>query len=201
MEPKKVRSGFTSQLPQIATERDLNARWGGDGPGNKFRCGLCNYKFQLNDYWRWVYTNDIPGAGGNPFICKNCDDRYQMDRLKIAEEFAKDEFALRAERDEAKESTKYDISINYLNGWYSNPKMKKISEKGAMDGGFTIGWSAKNFGFGQLAFTMDNDKIICDNECMGKNFIRQVLLKLVEESNLISDLEKNEIEGEKSCEK
>ena len=101
MEPDKVRSGFTSQLPQIATERDLNARWGGDGPGNKFRCGLCNYKFQLNDYWRWVYTNDIPGAGGNPFICENCDNKYKKDRLKIAEEFAKDEFVLRAERDEA----------------------------------------------------------------------------------------------------
>jgi hypothetical protein len=108
-----MRKGFTSQEPQIATEHDLIANWGGVGPGVKFRCGLCNYKFQLGDYWRWVYTNDIPGAGGNPFICENCDKRYEMNRLKIAEEFKKDEFQLRKERDEV---------LNKL-------KLEKINEK------------------------------------------------------------------------
>jgi hypothetical protein len=99
MEVRKERNSFTDQQARIVTEHDLNARWGGDAPGKRFRCGLCNYKFQLGDYWRWVYTNDIPGAGGNPFICESCDNKYEKDRIKIAEEFLKDEFTLRVERD------------------------------------------------------------------------------------------------------
>ena len=64
---------FTSGLPMIATKNDTLAHWGGGKPGEYFRCGFCGYKFREGDYWRWVYTNDTPGAGGNPFVCQTCD--------------------------------------------------------------------------------------------------------------------------------
>lgn len=70
---RKYMGSFTNQKPQIATKEHLTANWGGGKPGDRFRCCICGYKFILGDYWRWVYTNDIAGAGGNPLICQNCD--------------------------------------------------------------------------------------------------------------------------------
>lgn len=64
---------FTDGKPRRATEHDLKARWSGGKPGDFFRCCLCGYKFQLGDYWRWQYTNDTSGAGGNPMVCEKCD--------------------------------------------------------------------------------------------------------------------------------
>jgi len=64
-------NNFTDGKPRIVTSRDLEACWG-DSPDN-FRCGFCGHKFILGDYYRWQYTNDVPGAPGNPFVCKYCD--------------------------------------------------------------------------------------------------------------------------------
>ena len=57
---------------QIATAENLKAPWLGAPNGKYFKCSLCGYKFQLGDPWRCIYTNDIPGAGGNPLVCKDC---------------------------------------------------------------------------------------------------------------------------------
>lgn len=64
---------FTDGKPLLATEEHLKAPWSGKRDGSMFRCRMCGYKFQLGDYWRFVYTNDIPGAGGNPLVCERCD--------------------------------------------------------------------------------------------------------------------------------
>lgn len=64
---------FTDGKPRYATKRELGANWSGGKPGEFFRCSLCGYKFQLDDYWRWQYTNDVSGAGGNPMVCEKCD--------------------------------------------------------------------------------------------------------------------------------
>lgn len=62
---------WIKQRPVIATEQHLKTPWGGNA--RNFRCGFCGYSFRVGDRFRWVYTNDIPGCGGNPFICKKCD--------------------------------------------------------------------------------------------------------------------------------
>lgn len=64
-------SNFTDGLSLIATEKHVNAPWSGDK--KNFRCGFCGYKFVVGDYFRWIFTNDINGAGGNPLVCKACD--------------------------------------------------------------------------------------------------------------------------------
>jgi len=64
---------FTDGKPRYATEDDLKACWSGGKPGECFRCDLCGHKFKLGDYWRWQYTNDTPGASGNPKVCEKCD--------------------------------------------------------------------------------------------------------------------------------
>jgi len=38
-----------------------------------FRCFLCGHRFVPGDVVRWQFTNDIPGAAGNPLVCKACD--------------------------------------------------------------------------------------------------------------------------------
>jgi hypothetical protein len=71
---------FTDQLPHVATKKELQLRWSGGKPGEHFRCGFCGCKFVEGDYYRWIYSNDTPGAGGNPFACRACDtgDRSAM---------------------------------------------------------------------------------------------------------------------------
>ncbi len=67
-------ASFTDQKPRIATEKDVSITWGFGKPGENFRCGFCGHKFAVGDQWRWQYTNNIPGAGGNPLVCASCDD-------------------------------------------------------------------------------------------------------------------------------
>ena len=44
-------------------------------------------------------------------------------------------------------------------------------------GGFTLNWRAKDIGFGEIAFYVDKEsnKVICDTECMGDDFVRKAL--------------------------
>lgn len=72
MEPKEKEPFFTDYL-KIATEKDTKLAWSGKPNGEWFRCGFCGYKIKAGDKYRIIYTNDIPGAGGNPIICENCD--------------------------------------------------------------------------------------------------------------------------------
>jgi hypothetical protein len=64
---------FTNGKPWIATEKDVHASWSGGKDGKYFRCALCGYKFKVGDTVRLQYTNDVPGAGGNPLVCQKCD--------------------------------------------------------------------------------------------------------------------------------
>lgn len=82
-------ASFTDGKPRIATQEDLQANWGGGRSGEYFRCCLCGYRFKEGDYWRWQYTNDIPGAGGNPLVCKKCDGPDVIEKWKQMHKEAK----------------------------------------------------------------------------------------------------------------
>jgi len=41
--------------------------------GKYFKCALCGHEWKLDEVVRWVYTNDMKDAGGNPFVCVDCD--------------------------------------------------------------------------------------------------------------------------------
>lgn len=45
-------------------------------------------------------------------------------------------------------------------------------------------WSAKGIGFGELYFYEKDGKIYCDNELMGKEFIKRMLCKMVDDCEL-----------------
>lgn len=87
---------FTDGKPQIATEEDCQARWSGRKPGERFRCGLCGYKFKVGDQWRWLYTNSLGNGGiycGNPLVCASCDDEHVIDKWKaLCDEYYSDKF-------------------------------------------------------------------------------------------------------------
>jgi len=59
--------------PFVATEHDCKLRRSCGKPGEFFRCFSCGRKFVVGDTVRWVFTNDTPGARGNPFVCATCD--------------------------------------------------------------------------------------------------------------------------------
>lgn len=80
---------FTDQLPFTATDEHFKLRWNCRSPGEDLRCGFCGYKFKPGDKVRWLYTNDLKGAGGNPFVCSSCDkpnDILKEQWLKMCEE-------------------------------------------------------------------------------------------------------------------
>lgn len=74
--------------PHIATEKDVKANWLGGQDGLFFRCSLCGHKFQIGDYYRCVYTNDMQDAYGNPIVCKSCDEGNEKVRDKWKERHA-----------------------------------------------------------------------------------------------------------------
>lgn len=73
---------FTDGKPWVATAEDCARDWNCGKNGKHFRCGLCGHRFVVGDRVRWQYTNDIPGAGGNPFVCQSCDGPDMIERWK-----------------------------------------------------------------------------------------------------------------------
>ncbi len=64
---------FTDGKPWTVSEDDVHVPWGCGKDGKFFRCGFCGHRFVAGDTARWVYTNDIPEACGNPLVCAGCD--------------------------------------------------------------------------------------------------------------------------------
>lgn len=64
---------FTDGKPFTVLKEDLKRPWSGGRNGEHFRCYLCGYRFKERDTVRWQFTNDVPGAAGNPLVCQNCD--------------------------------------------------------------------------------------------------------------------------------
>jgi len=71
---------WTDGTQQVATEEHLRARSLCGKPGEYFRCCMCGYKFKLGDKWRWQFTNNVKGAGGNPIVCAKCDGPDVVER-------------------------------------------------------------------------------------------------------------------------
>lgn len=67
------RPNFFREELHAATPEECAARWSCGKPGERFRCCFCGHKFAVGDLFRIVYTNDMPNAGGNPLVCKDCD--------------------------------------------------------------------------------------------------------------------------------
>lgn len=87
---------FTDGKPWQASAKDCAARWSCGKPGEFFRCALCGHKFVEGDTVRWQYTNDTPGAGGNPLVCAKCDvgrDGIIAEILRRRSELEKGEWA------------------------------------------------------------------------------------------------------------
>jgi hypothetical protein len=75
---------FLDGKKQIATQKDLDARWSGKPNGKNFRCYLCGYKFKLGDYWRFVYAAKINKI--NFLVCENCDSEDVLEKWNQAHE-------------------------------------------------------------------------------------------------------------------
>ena len=45
-----------------------------------------------------------------------------------------------------------------------------------------IQWGREEIGFGEITFYYKNGKLMCDNECMSKDFIKQILSDFVDEA-------------------
>lgn len=57
---------------------------------------------------------------------------------------------------------------------------------------FGLNWSAKGCGFGQFYFYEKDGKIFCQNEYMGKEFIKRIMCQLVDQCELEDVRDDNE---------
>lgn len=73
---------ITDQKPRVATREDIEAPWSGGENGKYFRCKLCGHKFQVGDYYRFVFHKY-----GNIIVCKGCDDHPEDKWTQIHEEW------------------------------------------------------------------------------------------------------------------
>jgi len=48
------------------------------------------------------------------------------------------------------------------------------------DTAFRIQWGAKGIGFGEFTFFYRDGKLMCDNECMSKEFVKKALCAMVD---------------------
>lgn len=74
----------------IADEEMVKAPWFGMPNGEWFKCGFCGHKFKVGDKLRWIYTNDIPGAPGNPLACMYCCYTYKQPQVEHLREVWKE---------------------------------------------------------------------------------------------------------------
>ena len=56
--------------------------------------------------------------------------------------------------------------------------------RAAPEKGFTIRWATPNVGFGQFYFWHDGEKVQIASEHMGKEFIKKVLCKMVDDAEI-----------------
>lgn len=47
-----------------------------------------------------------------------------------------------------------------------------------------VAWTAKDYGFGEFTFYVIDGKLRCDNEAMGKDFIKKMLCQMVDDAEL-----------------
>lgn len=73
---------FTDGKPWTVTEEETHLAWAGGANGKYFRCNLCGHRFKAGDRARFQFTNNVPGAGGNPLVCRNCDGPDVVERWK-----------------------------------------------------------------------------------------------------------------------
>lgn len=73
---------WTDGKPFVATARHVALPWG-NRKGENFRCCFCGHHFASGDTVRWQFTNDTPGAGGNPFVCQFCDGGREANIAEI----------------------------------------------------------------------------------------------------------------------
>lgn len=53
-----------------------------------------------------------------------------------------------------------------------------------------IQWGREKLGFGEIVFFYEGDKLMCDNEMMSKEFIKQVLNDFVDEAECLDSIRK-----------
>lgn len=65
------------------------------------------------------------------------------------------------------------------------------TEEGIESSSATFAWSAKGIGFGSFVFYEKDGELRCENECMGKEFIKKLLCNMVDEATMNDERDEN----------
>jgi len=71
--------------------------------------------------------------------------------------------------------TKEEIAEAKKNPQFKYVELEVWDKHTGNDGGFILNWGVEHLGFGQIAFYKKGSKIICDTECMGKEFVEKTI--------------------------
>ena len=56
---------------------------------------------------------------------------------------------------------------------------------GTNDDSFILKWGARNFGFGEIAFVQNGDKVEIHAETLSQEFVRQALMHMLENGEIV----------------
>lgn len=72
---------------------------------------------------------------------------------------------------------KFDSLDDKCTPWSEDSNMEQVA---------AFNWTAKGIGFGTFTFYLDSSgRLRCDNEAMGRDFIKKMLCKMVDDSILV----------------
>lgn len=76
---------------------------------------------------------------------------------------------------------------DFLNSFEDTCGPTEPTEEGLEPSSVHLSWSAKGVGFGSFYFFYKDGQLYCENECMGKGFIKEMLNKMVDDCLLMDE--------------
>ncbi|MBC8740457.1 hypothetical protein F6X40_27865 [Paraburkholderia sp. UCT31] len=110
--------------------------------------------------------------------------RIKAELLECNETLAEEIDALQTQDDVRAFANRKDVELtqNAVTAAVQGGRPYRIDRVQALSGSLTLNWSAIGHGFGQLVFYVGEDgKLHADSECMGRHYLRSVLLRMADE--------------------
>lgn len=83
--------------------------------------------------------------------------------------------------------TKEEIEEARKNPQFKYVELETWTKHQGNDGGFILQWAVEHLGFGEIAFYKKGSKIICDTECMSREFVEKTIKAFLDKVEFKND--------------
>jgi len=159
---KKYETPHGGPVVAITAEGKLLA--GHFSSSEDFACADISTKYKEENFYYVEYP------GGYKFVYVSGSGNGDKDFLE-----AKEKYHAKKEEKE-KEKIEKKVKDKLKNPEFTYADLQKTDR----DWQFTLQWGAKGLGFGEFTFFYKDGKLMLDNECMSKSFVKKALCAMVD---------------------